>query len=242
MSDQTFGVKVSPETKEKVAKMIEATGISNKEFFEQMVYVFELQLQKEKTLDFQKDISELETHTNRINQLMINLIQRATTEKTDLQQKIEQIQEERDGTVKDLEAESQHFKELKEEAETNLEALEKRNQELSQENMNQQALIEEYKGKIDQAENLDSDLQKVQAQAQDLKNELENQREAHRDLEMAKERELNQKEIEKEKAVIAAERKSMEKIEKLQEELSKSKDEKYQLELKLAKQKEEQED
>ncbi|WP_134704932.1 hypothetical protein [Ammoniphilus sp. YIM 78166] len=99
MSDVTFGVKVSPETKERVSAMIESSGLKGKEWFETLLSLYEMQQLKEGTKDFAKDLSELEIHTNRIVQLVGNMVTRATHEKEAVLQQMETVKTSRDEII-----------------------------------------------------------------------------------------------------------------------------------------------
>lgn len=60
---------VSDELKAKIESIIEASGMQQKEWIEAVTNMWIMQEIKNGLPDFQKDISELELHTNRINEL-----------------------------------------------------------------------------------------------------------------------------------------------------------------------------
>jgi chromosome segregation ATPase len=90
MGLETWAVKVSEETKELVNKLIASSGFpTSKEWFETVLGIIQREQLKNNNMDFAKDLGELELHTNRINQLIINMVQRASYEKNDLIKKYE---------------------------------------------------------------------------------------------------------------------------------------------------------
>lgn len=77
MADKTFGVKVSEEMYEKAKAVIESSGVSSKDWFEKAVALYELNSIKQGSSDYTQDLSELEHHTTRMYELIVNMIQRS---------------------------------------------------------------------------------------------------------------------------------------------------------------------
>src|SRR6184192_346640 len=156
MSDKTFGVKVSEEVYEKVKNMIDISGISSKEWFEKVVAVSEVQSLKDGSGDYKQDLTELEKHTTRIYELVTNMIQRANYLKDDAMKGLETKLESREltiselqGNVKTLKDELKRLEEDSKQSENDKQALTEQVEGLRSTNDNNQALIQEYKEKID---------------------------------------------------------------------------------------------
>lgn len=156
MADPVWGVKVSEEIKKKAAEIIEKSGMDSKTWFEKILEKAELDLLKEGSKDYAKDLEELEIHTARINSIFANMINRATFEKENIQKTIEEIKTSKDqiilGLQQDLaiinnklaDYESIASKALQEKKE----ALEQ-TAKFQETNDNYKSLILEYKDKID---------------------------------------------------------------------------------------------
>ncbi|MEG0451023.1 MAG: hypothetical protein RR595_14290 [Lysinibacillus sp.] len=156
MADKTFGVKVSEEMYEKVREVIESSGTSSKEWFERAIALYEMNAIKQGSSDYTQDLTELEHHTTRMYELIVNMIQRSVYLKehavkdvankleskeaiiTDLQQQNQQIKQEVAMKTEGISAFEEQVKELEEKLIANQTMLE-----------NNQALISEYKDKND---------------------------------------------------------------------------------------------
>ena len=156
MSDKTFGVKVSEEVYDRVKNMVEASGVSAKEWFEKAVALTAVQDLKEGSGDYKQDLSELELHTTRIYELVANMIQRANYLKDDAVKGLETRLESKDltiaelqGNVKSLNEELKQVAEESKQSEIETTALNEQVEGLRSTNENNQALIQEYKEKID---------------------------------------------------------------------------------------------
>ncbi|MGF9826293.1 hypothetical protein ABE442_11445, partial [Brevibacillus agri] len=77
MAETTKGFKMTDELKNRINSTIEAAGMTDKDWIEAVTNLWVMQDMKNGMPDFQKDISELELHTNRINELVMNMIQRS---------------------------------------------------------------------------------------------------------------------------------------------------------------------
>ena len=76
MADKTFGVKVSEEMYEKAKMVIKSSGVSSKDWFEKAVALYEMNSIKQGSSDYTQDLTELEHHTTRMYELIVNMIQR----------------------------------------------------------------------------------------------------------------------------------------------------------------------
>jgi DNA repair exonuclease SbcCD ATPase subunit len=156
MADVTFGVKVTEEIKEKVQQMVEASGMKSKEWFETLVSLYEMEQLKQGAIDFSKDLSELEIHTNRINQLVANMVTRATHEKEAVLQQIEGIKTSKDEVIQtyqnelsEVKGQIEGYRQQAEQTDKAYTEAAKHVQQLEETNENNKALIGEYKEKID---------------------------------------------------------------------------------------------
>ena len=155
-TDKTFGVKVSDEMYEKAKSVIEASGISSKEWFEKAVALYELNSIKQGSSDYTQDLTELEHHTTRIYDLITNMIQRSVYLKDHAVKEVTDKLNSKESIINDLQLQVQKFKveltEKTQEADTLQDQLKQVEEKLvANQTMleNNQALINEYKEKND---------------------------------------------------------------------------------------------
>ncbi|MBX4259808.1 hypothetical protein KTC96_10025 [Clostridium estertheticum] len=74
--DAILSVRISDEVKQKFNELAQNEGINNKEFMEQVVKSYELNRAKEEDSNMSSDINELQTITNRISDIYINIVER----------------------------------------------------------------------------------------------------------------------------------------------------------------------
>ena len=156
MADKTFGVKVSEEMYEKAKMVIESSGVSSKDWFEKAVALYELNSIKQGSSDYTQDLSELEHHTTRIYDLIVNMIQRSVYLKDHAVKDISDKLESKEAIILDFQQQLAQLKEeikLKTDMINYLEELEIESKEKLKANEttleNNQALIAEYKEKND---------------------------------------------------------------------------------------------
>lgn len=156
MADKTFGVKVSEEMYEKAKMVIESSGVSSKDWFEKAVALYELNSIKQGSSDYTQDLSELEHHTTRMYELIVNMIQRSVYLKDHAVKDISDKLESKEAIILDFQQQIAQLKEelkLKTDMTNYLEELEKESKEKLKANEttleNNQALIAEYKEKND---------------------------------------------------------------------------------------------
>ena len=185
MADKTFGVKVSEEMYEKAKMVIESSGVSSKDWFEKAVALYELNTIKQGSSDYTQDLSELEHHTTRMYELIVNMIQRSVYLKDhavkdisdkleskeaiiqEFQQQLFQLKEEITLKNNMVTALQEQEKELKEKLKTNETTLE-----------NNQALIAEYKEKNDTLSGLVAKYQAFAEENEQLKIDVSNEKAA----------------------------------------------------------------
>lgn len=267
MADKTFGVKVSEEMYEKVREVIESSGISSKEWFERAIALYEMNAIKQGSSDYTQDLTELEHHTTRMYELIVNMIQRSVHLKEHAVKDVADKLESKEAIITDLQQQNQQIKQeiaMKtegisefEEQVKDLEGKLLANQTMLE---NNQALISEYKDKNDtlsglvtkyqgyaeenealkktfeiektewmKRENVDKVAfeEKISELSQEKQTVSEELRVLRLDFEQAKanhERDLShlaeRKELERDKAVVEAERLHNEEVRKLYEEMA----------------------
>ncbi|QFG01281.1 hypothetical protein PB01_20845 (plasmid) [Psychrobacillus glaciei] len=156
MADKTFGVKVSEEMYEKAKLVIDESGVSAKDWFEKAIALYETNSIKLGSTDYTQDLTELESHTTRIYELIVNMMKRSVYLKEDAVKEIATKLESKEAIITDFQQKNaalkeqviqkheetvalqEQLKQLNESFETNQTMLE-----------NNQALIIEYKEKND---------------------------------------------------------------------------------------------
>jgi chromosome segregation ATPase len=176
MSDKTFGVKVSEEVYDRVKNMVEASGVSAKEWFEKAVALTAVQDLKDGSGDYKQDLSELELHTTRMYELVANMIQRANYLKDDAVKGMETKLESRELTITELQSnvkalneELKRVAEASKQSESDKQTLNEQVEGLRSVNDNNQALIQEYKEKIDTLSSLVNDYKSYATENVELK-------------------------------------------------------------------------
>ena len=267
MADKTFGVKVSEEMYEKVREVIESSGTSSKEWFERAIALYEMNAIKQGSSDYTQDLTELEHHTTRMYELIVNMIQRSVHLKEYAVKEVAEKLESKEAIITDLQQQTQQ---LKMEVETKTEGIQKFEEQakeleeklLANQTMleNNQALISEYKDKNDTLSGLVTKYQGYAEENEALKKSFEMEKTEWRkqasveksgfeekisklsqekqtvseelrvlrmDFEQVKanhERDLShlaeRKELEREKAVVEAERLHNEEVRKLYDEMA----------------------
>lgn len=156
MADKTFGVKVNEEMYEKAKMVIESSGISSKDWFEKAVALYEMNSIKQGSSDYTQDLTELEHHTTRMYELIVNMIQRSVYLKDHAVKDISDKLDLKEALISDFQLQFLKFKEeitLKSNTVISLQEKEKEFKEKLKANEttleNNQALIAEYKDKND---------------------------------------------------------------------------------------------
>ena len=103
----TYGVKVSAETKDKITSMIDASGLSSKEWFERLLALYELQVYKqhEGSIKYLSDIETLQDHTKRIDEIFASLVKKVIDDHKEHINAIKQVSREKEQVVQRLELE-----------------------------------------------------------------------------------------------------------------------------------------
>lgn len=183
MADKTFGVKVSEEMYEKAKMVIESSGVSSKDWFEKAVALYELNTIKQGSSDYTQDLSELEHHTTRMYELIVNMIQRSVYLKDHAVKDISDKLESKEAIIQEFQQQLFQLKEeitLKNNMLTALQEQEKEFKEKLKTNEitleNNQALIAEYKEKNDTLSGLVAKYQAYAEENEQLKIDFSNEK------------------------------------------------------------------
>jgi len=181
---KTLGFKVSTELHNKVKEKIDASGLTAKDWIEKAVALTETNSIKEGSIEHRQDLNELEVHTTRIYELVSNMIQRSVVLKESAVRELTERVEQKDTIISEYQLktkeaieESKLANELAKELEKEKEDLEKQVEQLQSTNENNQALIGEYKEKIDTLSGLVTKYQAFEEENKKLTEEFSKQRE-----------------------------------------------------------------
>lgn len=155
MSDVTFGVKV-PEELKKQLEELQKNFRTGKDFMQQLVNIYQVEKTKENIPTVAEDLKELQTLTQRINNIYLNLSYRIESINKSQEEEKTKILKDKDSIIEDLQVKVENLKNQNDNLNNdnservNLinELYEKVNQ-LTQNNDSIKALNEEYKSKID---------------------------------------------------------------------------------------------
>lgn len=219
MADKTFGVKVSEEMYEKAKMVIESSGASSKDWFEKAVALYEMNSIKQGSSDYTQDLTELEHHTTRMYELIVNMIQRSVYLKDHAVKDISDKLESKEAIILDFQQQLAQLKEemkLKNSAVTALEEQEKELKEKLKTNEitleNNQALIAEYKEKNDTLSGLVAKYQAYADENEQLKTDFSKERAALEERAFSAETKGNalQQELEDAQKTLSAEKQKFE--------------------------------
>lgn len=77
MADKTFGFKVTDEVYEKAKLLIETSGLSSRDWFENALAKYEVKALQTNAPEYTRNLNELELHTTRIYELVVNMVQQS---------------------------------------------------------------------------------------------------------------------------------------------------------------------
>lgn len=185
MADKTFGFKVSDEDYERAKLLIETSGLSSKEWFQNALANYEVKALQTNAPEYSRNLTELELHTTRIYELVVGMVQQSIYFKEhavrevseqlekkehlmlELQEKLQQTKQ----TVQTLQAEKQELTAIQAEQAKQLEE-----GRLSTENS--ELLIAEYKEKNDSLTGLVAKYQSYAEENEKLKIAFAEEKEA----------------------------------------------------------------
>lgn len=173
---RTLGFKVSQELHEKVKSKIESSGLTAKDWIEKAVALTETNSIKEGSIEHKQDLNELEVHTTRIYELVSNMIQRSVVLKESAVRELTERVAQKDTIISEYQLKTKEAIEESKLANESAKELEKEKEELTKQvkqlqatNENNQALIGEYKEKIDTLSGLVTKYQAFAEENQKLK-------------------------------------------------------------------------
>lgn len=154
MTDTTWSVRMPPELKEKIARLIEESGLTSKDLIADMVHVYELSRAQELLPEIESDVRELQTLTRRINAIFVNIAQRMKV-KEELAQKEWQTQlleketeiEEQKAKIQDLQEKVQELQRERAMLVAAKQEAEKKLEDLRETNATLKSLVKEYEEK-----------------------------------------------------------------------------------------------
>lgn len=156
MADVTFGVKVPEELKEQISKLMSDSGLTGKDFMQQIINTYTVEKTKESIPQVAEDLKELQTLTQRINNIYLNLGYRIENITKLQQEHMQKELQSKDSIITDLQAKIEILKEENYSLNSSYSELvniktelNNRVNELTDNNNNVRALNEEYKNKID---------------------------------------------------------------------------------------------
>ena len=111
MADRTLGFKVTDEVHERARMLIESSGLTSKEWLENALAMYEVKALQANTPDYAKDLTELELHTTRIYELVINMIQQSVYLKDHAVKDVSDKLESKEGIITELQVKLAEVKE-----------------------------------------------------------------------------------------------------------------------------------
>ena len=155
MADVTWGVKVPEELKEQINRLMQESGLQGKDFMQQMINLYVLEIAKDRTPEIAQDIRELQSLTQRINDIYLNMGYRMEnlyeTQRRDMDRQIkkkDQIINELDDKLKDNKTKYDKLVELYNEKVNTINELNETVKQLTDNNENLKALNDQYKANI----------------------------------------------------------------------------------------------
>lgn len=132
MADTTFGVKVPEELKEQLQKLIGDSGLTGKDFMQSIVNIYQVEKTKESMPLVAEDLKELQTLTQRINNIYINLGYRIDNIMQGKETEIGVQLQARENIIIDLQSKNESMKEEVEKINANYSNIVNINNELKQ--------------------------------------------------------------------------------------------------------------
>ena len=183
MADKTFGVKASDETFEKAQLLIDSSGLTSKEWFERILALYEMNTIKQGSSDYTQDLTELEHHTTRIFELVVNMVQRSDYLKDHAVKEVADKLGSKEAIIIELQQQNNRFKSEHAQKHEEVKILQKEMEQLKREFAsnqtildNNQALIEEYKQKSEILKDLVEQYKGFAEENEQLKNSIEQEK------------------------------------------------------------------
>lgn len=156
MADKTFGFKVTDEVYEKAKLLIETSGLSSRDWFENALATYEVKALQTNAPEYTRNLNELELHTTRIYELVVNMVQQSMYFKDQAVREVSEQLEKKEQLLAELQEKLQATKQSvqtlqadKDELTTIQSEQQKQLDEARTAIENSQLLIAEYKDKND---------------------------------------------------------------------------------------------
>lgn len=223
MADETWSAKVSPEIKEELVQLVKESGLSSKEFLEQLLLEHRVALLQGTDAQRSEDIQQVSYHLEKIKASFVGLVEKSQDLKNDFnetreresrlhkeivdqqQYQVKQAQEERDKVILD-----------KSELEKRMAGIVARNEELESNNKAHLLTIQMQEEKIGQLEDRIGAIQAIEDEVSRLNQDVQAQIKRIQDLEKEAQqykREMEQaqaaKEVQEKDAAKALEQQAM---------------------------------
>ena len=185
-----MSIRVSDDQKEKFGQLVEQSDLKAGDVFQSMIDAYELSKAKDLLPENQADLSELQVHTNRINAIVLNVIERNITYRVDQDMKHQGEMEQKnsmlqifDNRLKELEGQIQQLKNEKEVAEKESKEKIRQISEMEKTSETTAALVAEYKEKNDTLAGMLSEYKQYKTDIEQVRFELSQERELRRQAE-----------------------------------------------------------
>lgn len=159
MADVTWGVKVPEELKEQINRLMKESGLQGKDFMQQIINAYIVEMAKVETPEIAQDLKELQSLTQRINDIYLNMGYRIENLYEGQKRKTDQLLDKKDEIINEmhdeLEASRDKYENLVKlynEKNNSINDLCKDIERLTENNQNLKALNEEYKKNISDLE------------------------------------------------------------------------------------------
>lgn len=157
MSDVTFGVKVPEELKKQLEDLQKSSGLrTGKDFMQQLVNIYQVEKAKESIPVVAEDLKELQTLTQRINNIYLNLGYRIESINKAQEEEKTKMLKDKDSIIKNLQTKIEDLKDQNDNLNNDnsekvnlINDLYQRVNQLTNSNDSIKALNDEYKSKID---------------------------------------------------------------------------------------------
>lgn len=102
MADVTWGVKVPEELKEQINRLMKESGLQGKDFMQQVISSYILEIAKMETPEVAQDLKELQSLTQRINDIYLNMGYRIENLHEGQKRKTDQLLDKKDEIINEM--------------------------------------------------------------------------------------------------------------------------------------------
>jgi Chromosome segregation ATPases len=180
MADTTFGVKVPDDLKEQLTKLMQDSGLTGKDFMQSLVNVYQVEKTKEGIPEVAQDLKELQSLTQRINNIYLNLGYRIDnlmkSKETEMQEQLQRkdaVIATLQNKIEELDSKNELLTETFNTSVSEKDEAIKRVNELTNMYNDNKALVEEYKNKNDMLTGLLNEYKTAKEENENLKSRLD---------------------------------------------------------------------